>query len=77
MDFQKNGWILAGLIWGGMMFFTMTYAAPWLRGEEAYDSLAIDIPLWTIAGLGWGYFMKRHFMKQAAKKEKAEGGKTS
>ena len=74
MQFEKNGWILVGLLWGGIMFFTMTYAAPWLRGEEAFSSLEIDIPLWTIAGLGWGYFMKRYMMKQAEKKQKTEAG---
>lgn len=72
MTFEKNGWILLGLLWGAMMFFTMNFAAPWLRGEEAFLSLEIDIPLWTLAGLSWGYFMKRYMIKQAAKKEKAE-----
>jgi hypothetical protein len=71
MTFEKNGWILAGLIWGGIMFFTMDYAVPLLRGvEEAKHSIAIDIASWTLVGLVWGYFMKRHMMKQAAKNRK-------
>jgi lipid-A-disaccharide synthase-like uncharacterized protein len=73
MKFEKNGWILAGLVWGGFMFITMHYVAPWLRGEEATEqSLAINIPLWIITGIGWGYFMKRYMIKQRLKKEKVE-----
>ena len=76
MQFEKYGWILAGLGFGGYMFFTMTYAMPLLRGEgNAGQSLAIDIPLWIISGLLWGYYMKRYMMKQRLKKEKAEAGK--
>lgn len=78
MKFERNGWIILGLIWGAMMFFTMIYAMPLLIGEESTgSSLYIDIPLWTLAGLGWGYYMKRYMMKQRLKKENAEAGKIS
>lgn len=71
MKFEKNGWIIVGLIWGIGMLIIMTFAAPMLRGEDVTgQTLIIDIPLWLMAGLGWGYFMKRFLMKQAAKNRK-------
>ncbi|MFA7326788.1 MAG: hypothetical protein WC121_09005 [Candidatus Kapaibacterium sp.] len=78
MDFQKNGWILAGLIFGGFNFLIVTYGTAFLiRQEINWLTYAIGLPLWILCGLWWGYYMKKSLMKQAAKKEKAEAGKTS
>ena len=76
MQFEKNGWIIAGLIFGLFDFIFVTYGTAYLIGQEInWLSYAIGIPLWTITGLAWGYYMKRYMMKQRLNKEKAEAGK--
>jgi hypothetical protein len=78
MTFEKNGWILAGLLFGGFNFIVVTYGTAFLIGLEInWLTYAIGLPLWTICGLSWGYFMKKSLLKQAAKKQKAEVEKTS
>lgn len=73
MNFEKNGWIIAGLIFGGFMFFAVSFSTSFLIGQEInWLTYAIGIPIWTITGLAWGYYMKRYMMKQRLKKEKAE-----
>jgi len=75
MKFEKNGWIVAGLAWGVVMFIFTTFGPSLLTGSEVtWIDFAIGIPIWTISGLGWGYFMKRYLIKQAQKNQKTEAG---
>lgn len=75
MQFEKNGWIITGLIWGVVMFIATTFGPSLLKGSEVtWIDFAIGVPIWTIAGLGWGFFMKKYMMKQAEKKQKTEAG---
>lgn len=78
MKFDKNGWILAGLLFGGSMFiFVSLGTSLLLRGEITWIDFAIGIPIWTITGLLWASYMKKSLTKQALKKQNAEVGKTS
>lgn len=57
--FAKKGWIAYGLMFGVIMFLLMEIATPLIMDEEITAfHLAIGVPVWLIAGLGWGYFMK-------------------
>jgi len=56
---EKNGWIYRGLIWGLFMFIFMTLLYPSLSEEPiTMKSLLINIPIWIIGGLGFGYTLK-------------------
>ncbi|PKL78073.1 MAG: hypothetical protein CVV25_12770 [Ignavibacteriae bacterium HGW-Ignavibacteriae-4] len=78
MNFQKNGWILAGLLFGASMFVLVSLGTSLLlRGEITWIDFAVGIPIWTITGLLWANYMKKSLMKQALKKQKSEVGKTS
>lgn len=76
MQFGNKGWILAGLLFGGMMFAFMTFVKLLLMGEEfTWLSVAIGVPIWTVSGLVWGYFMKRTLVKQRLKEQEAKSKK--
>lgn len=78
MKFDKNGWILVGLLFGASMFVLVSLGTSLLlRGEITWIDFAVGIPIWTITGLLWSNYMKKSLMKQALKKQKAEVGKTS
>ncbi len=75
MTFDKYGWILVGLSFGLFNFIFVTYGTAFLFEQEInWLTYAIGIPIWTICGLLWGYYMKRYMMKQRLKKEKMEAG---
>lgn len=78
MNFQKNGWILTGLLFGGSMFiFVSLGTSLLLRGEITWIDFAVGIPIWTITGLLWAYYMKKSLMKQAAKKTESRSWEIS
>lgn len=57
--FEGQGWIKAGLNWGLFMFFFMTFLVPFVFGDPiTWKKILIAIPIWTIGGLGFGYFVK-------------------
>lgn len=56
---EGKGWIKLGLGWGAFMFVFMTLVFPLFSGDEiSSTSILVGIPLWTLAGLGFGYAMK-------------------
>jgi hypothetical protein len=66
--FEEKGWIKVGLIWGGLMFVIMTFIFPFFT-DDGIDrkQILINIPVWIIAGLVFGYMMKFYFNKRVAK----------
>jgi hypothetical protein len=58
-DKSNKLWIKTGLIWGLFMFVSMTFISPLLKGNEiTLSDVLISIPVWVLAGLGFGYAMK-------------------
>ena len=58
----------SGLVYGAMMFVTMGIVFPYVDGEEiTVKNLAIAVVVWALAGLAFGYTMKKFFDKQKAK----------
>ena len=54
----KN-WLKSGLFFGLFMYVMMTFIFPLIEQESInIKQILISIPLWLIAGLGWGYTMK-------------------
>lgn len=73
MKIGKYWWVKAGLIFGAFIFvFVSLGTSLLLRGKITGIDFAIGIPIWTIAGLGWGYFLKRFLLKQERKKQYAK-----
>ncbi len=68
--FEGNGWIRQGLYWGLFMYIFMNLIFP-LLGREGITSkkVLIGIPIWTLAGLGFGYTMKLINGKSKIKKQ--------
>jgi len=53
------GWIRIGIGWGFAMFVFMSLLYPYIKdGEFRWLNVFIGIPLWTLAGLAFGYTMK-------------------
>lgn len=57
---HKNApWLKIGIGWGGVMFILVTIIYPLIDGKEiTLKMILIGIPIWTVAGLGFGYIMK-------------------
>ena len=48
-----------GLLWGTFMFIVMTLLMPLITGSEYNLTLIlINLPIWAIGGLTFGYLMK-------------------
>ena len=58
--YDGKGWLLIGLGWGLFMFVLMTFLFPLMKSEiiELRDVITA-LPIWTIAGVLFGYTMKR------------------
>lgn len=57
--FEGYGWVRQGLFWGTLMYVFMTFIFPLIDREEiTLRNALIGIPIWTVAGLGFGYTMK-------------------
>lgn len=57
--YDKRSWAVTGLTWGMFMYLMMIIAFPLLIGEKiTWKMVWTGIPLWAIAGLGFGYTMK-------------------
>lgn len=66
--FEGKGWIKMGLIWGGIMFVIMTFIFPFFTDDGIErKQILINVPVWIIAGLVFGYIMKAYFGKRVAK----------
>lgn len=58
--YQKGGWIWQGFTWGLLMYITMTFLYPLFSDEPiTWARALIGIPIWALAGLGFGYAMKQ------------------
>ncbi|MDD3078811.1 MAG: hypothetical protein PHH37_06875 [Paludibacter sp.] len=59
IKYENGSWLKIGFAWSGIMFILMTIINPLITGEEiTLTMILIGIPIWTIAGLGFGYTMK-------------------
>ncbi len=64
-DFMDYNWIKNGLIWSLFMFMVMTFIFPLIISEPiTLVTVLIGIPIWTLAGLSFGYFMKVYLYKR-------------
>jgi len=65
---SKYQWLHSGLIWGLFMCVFMVILFPLIEGENiTQKKLLIGIPLWIVAGLLYGYTMKRNIGKREKK----------
>jgi len=56
---ENTSWLKTGISWGGFMYVLMTIVVPLIEGKEiTLTMMLIGIPIWTVAGLGFGYIMK-------------------
>jgi hypothetical protein len=61
-------WVTQGLQWGFIMFVFMEVIFPLIDGEEyKLSKFLIGIAIWTIAGLLFGFVMKKVFSSQLSK----------
>lgn len=66
--FSGKKWIIHGLLWGLFMFIVMVFVFPYFEGEAITQrSILIGVPVWSLAGLGYGYTMKLFSEWQARK----------
>ena len=69
MTHENTSWLKTGISWGGIMFIFMTIVNPLIIGKEiTLLMILIGIPIWTVAGLGFGYSMK-YWMGKRTKPE--------
>lgn len=67
---STKSWLILGLFFGLFMYVVMMIIFPLIEGEKiTQQNLLIGIPIWLIAGLGWGYFMK-FWMNKKGKENK-------
>ena len=58
--YSGRGWIKIGLSYGLFMYLYMTFLSPLLFSEPiTLSSALIGVPIWILAGLGFGFFMKK------------------
>ncbi len=66
--FEGKCWIKIGLIWGGLMFVIMAFIFPFFTdGGIDRKQILINITVWVIAGLVFGYMMKVYSGKRVEK----------
>jgi uncharacterized Tic20 family protein len=64
-SFKDYNWIKQGMIWALFMYVIMTFLFPLIISEPiTLPTILIGIPIWALAGLGYGYFMKTFFYKR-------------
>ena len=67
--YENTSWLKLGFGWGGFMYVFMTLVNPLIDGDKInLKMILIGIPIWTIAGLGFGYTMK-YLMGKRVKSE--------
>ncbi len=68
--FDNKSGLQTGLIWGGIMFVIMTFVFPLFDGDPiTVKSLWIGLITWPLAGIGFGYTMKKVNNREADNKE--------
>ena len=69
ITYENASWLKTGISWGAIMFILMTIVYPLIGGKEiTLTMILIGIPIWTVAGLGFGYTM-RYWMSKHTKPE--------
>jgi hypothetical protein len=59
--FSDARWVKSGLGFGLIMFLGLDIAAPYLVGQaDTITNLLPKAVIWTVAGLGFGYFMMKY-----------------
>jgi hypothetical protein len=58
--FNEVSWIKMGLKWGAFMFLIMSIIMPLIDGKKLkLSEIGFGIVIWTLGGLGFGYWMKK------------------
>ena len=56
---RKKIWLYSGLIWGLFMYFFNVIIVPILMDKEyGMAEYLVNLPIWIISGIGFGYFLK-------------------
>lgn len=59
IEHKKVNWLRMGLLWGTFMFIVMTLLMPLITGTEySLTLILVNLPIWAIGGLTFGYVMK-------------------
>ena len=71
--FATLNWIKIGLFWGVFMYiFTVVVLPLILREEITTRKMLINIPIWVIAGLIFGYWTNRLALKRNKEADESE-----
>lgn len=64
-EYDKRRWIITGFTWGAIMFIIMGIFFPLITGESiTIQLLIINIVVWAIGGLLFGFFMNLFLNKK-------------
>lgn len=60
--YKIKKWIKVGLAWGLWMFVIMSFIFPYFNKEDiTIKSILLGLIIWSLAGLVFGYTMKKKF----------------
>ena len=72
-NFATLNWIKIGLFWGVFMYiFTVVLLPLILREEITTRKMLINIPIWVIAGLIFGFWINRLALKRNKEADESE-----
>jgi len=60
-------WIKYGLLWGLWMLLCINIILPLVEKDFNWTNVLIGLPIWTTAGLAFGYFMFGKTIKNTIK----------
>ena len=67
---RKKIWLYSGLIWGFFMYIFNVLILPILKDKEnGMTEYLVNIPIWIIVGIGFGYFLKIYPDKKKKKQK--------
>ena len=70
---KGNNWIKIGLFWGVFMYiFTVVLLPLILREEITTRKMLINIPIWVITGLIFGFWINRLALKRNKEADESE-----
>ena len=62
--FRKENWVKSGLVYGAIMFGCMGIVFPCVQAQEfTFKHLILSVVIWSLAGLAFGFTMKKIFDK--------------
>ena len=74
MEYFKNNnkWLYFGLAWGFLMYLFFMFVFPLISCKEyGLSEFLFGIPIWIIAGIGLGYYLKIYPDKKRKIKQEA------